>query len=56
MQKNCSRNCCFYKNAMNIKFNILKAVFMVALIFIAVLFKLFATKSDQDFNLCYKTK
>jgi len=31
-------------------------VFMVVLIFIAVLFKLFVTKSDQDFNLCYKTK
>lgn len=29
---------------------------MVALIFIAILFKLSVTKSDQDFNLCYKTK
>lgn len=29
---------------------------MVALIFIAVLFELFVTKSDQDFNLGYKTK
>lgn len=29
---------------------------MVALIFIAVLSKLSVTKSDQDFNLRYKTK
>lgn len=59
MQKAALKIVIFYENAIRIIFLYKHSegeIFMVALIFIAVLFKLFVTKSDQDFNLCYKTK